>query len=425
MSILILQLPARRRHLDDAALAQASPARDASAAALRRRVGEDLLYALSSDGGLSVLRHGVSAPMLLPRATTVVAVVAAADLSWHRIKVPKAPLARMREALIGVLEEALLDEPADVHLALAPQAKAGSLAWVAVCSRAWLAQRLEQLEQARVHVDRVVPSAWPDDPPSAYFREVAGQPPADTLAVECTWSTADGVSTWPLRGSYARALLPEPLPLSARFFATPAVAAAAERWLGAPVSVQTEVEHLVQAARSLWNLRQFDLAARHPGWGAVTDRWHDFIGPAWRPVRVGLIALLVAQIVGLNLWAWHQNAGLRARQQSMVNLLRSTHPQVVSVIDAPVQMRRENDTLRAAAGQLSEDDLEPLMQVAASAWPPGQALTSFQYYAGTLTLAVAGWGRPQIDQFRSDLQAAGFSAEEVDERINISRQKRL
>ena len=44
-----------------------------------------------------------------------------------------------------------------------------------------------------------------------------------------------------------------------------------------------------------------------------------------------------------------------------------THPQVRAVLDAPLQMARENDLLRASAGRPGDTDLEPLLQAAATA----------------------------------------------------------
>ena len=60
--------------------------------------------------GLSLESQGHCAAALLPRATMVVAALADADVSWHRIILPRAPAARLRAALQGVLEEAVLDE---------------------------------------------------------------------------------------------------------------------------------------------------------------------------------------------------------------------------------------------------------------------------------------------------------------------------
>ena len=43
---------------------------------------------------------------------------------------------------------------------------------------------------------------------------------------------------------------------------------------------------------------------------------------------------------------------------------------VAPVLDAPLQMQRETEALRAAAGQAGDNDLEALMGAVATAWPP-------------------------------------------------------
>lgn len=415
MSILILQLPARPRHAaqtsdTDASLAGASDVAGGDANRLRPRVEYE--YVLTTDG-VNAQRHNSSAPSMFPRADSVVAVLPAADVGWHRLVCPKAPASRLRAALSGMLEEGLLDEPTQVHLAVAPQTRAGDETWVAACDHTWLSQQLAALEKEGVRVDRVVPAVWPDDPPAGYFA-AASQADDEAQNMVLTWSTPEGVATWPVRGAAARRLLPDTLPDDARFFASPAVAAQAERWLGASVAVQSVAEHLLQASRSLWNLRQFDLAPSHRGLSALTARWRKFNGPAWRPMRMGLLGLVIVQVLGLNLWAWEQRHAMQAKRTAMVDVLRAAHPQIQAVLDAPVQMRRENEALRLAAGKAGDDDLEPMLQAAASAWPPNTPVQAFQYENGALTLAVMGWSPPQIDQFRSVLEAAGLHVEVAD-----------
>ena len=45
---------------------------------------------------------------------------------------------RVRAVLDGLLEEKLLDDPAQLHLALDDTAEAGQPSWVAACDKAWL-----------------------------------------------------------------------------------------------------------------------------------------------------------------------------------------------------------------------------------------------------------------------------------------------
>ena len=107
MSTLILQLPERRRLHAGTVDEAGSP---------RRR---EYTYA-TSDDGIELDAHGDAAPALLPKRSVVIAAVQEADVAWHRITLPKSPAARLRAALVGVLEDALLDDADAVHLAVAP-----------------------------------------------------------------------------------------------------------------------------------------------------------------------------------------------------------------------------------------------------------------------------------------------------------------
>jgi general secretion pathway protein L len=372
--------------------------------------------------GLAVTQHGRATPALLPKADSVVLVLADTDVSWHRINVPKAPAARLRAAIAGVLEEQLLDEPGAMHLALAPGAVGGHSAWVAAIDKVWFASELRVLEKSGVQVERAVPISWPEDTPMGHFSAAFG---ADAGApMQLTWSDANGVAAIGVQGALARQMLPIWGAQPARWSAHPAVAAPAERWLGRGVLVLSDEERLLQAARSLWNLRQFDLAPRHRGALALRDAWRRFRSSAWRPVRYGLMALVALQVLGLNLWAWHQQRQLDAKRAAMVQLLRTTHPQVRAVLDAPVQMQRETDTLRTAAGKSGVADLETLLGVAAAAWPDGQPpLATLKFDNGRLSFAASGWAETQIAQFRAQLAGGGWDLASNNGVLTISRGK--
>lgn len=412
MATLVLILPARPRLRAGGVLPAAGSERSYT-------------YVLSNDG-LTANRQGTAAAALLPKAEQVVAVLAASDVSWHRVTCPKAPASRMAAALAGVLEEAMLDDSGQLHLALAPGVKGGETTWVCATDRAWLAGELAALEKAGLRIDRVVPAAWPDEPPSGHFFETYGgddgtEDATGQLGLTLVWSHAGGVMQWPLKGGLARALLPNPLPDDARFTATPAVASPAERWLGARVRVLSPAEHALQAARSLWNLRQFQLAPKHRGMSALREGWRRFLGSSWRPVRIGLVALVVVQVIGLNLAAWQQRSTLEAKRKAMTALLQATHPQVKAVLDAPVQMQRETDTLRAAAGKPGEADFEAALQAAALGWPAFQPVQTLSYENGRLTLAAPGWDDGQIAAFRDAVRPAGWQVEATDGRLTLSR----
>jgi general secretion pathway protein L len=249
----------------------------------------------------------------------------------------------------------------------------------------------------------------------------------ETAAPRLALAQADGVACLRLQGGLARALLPANIS-SVIWTATPAAAAAAEDWLGAPVALMTDSERaleavgLVGAAKSVVNLRQFDLAARHRGTRALREALKRFLSSEWRLVRWGLVALVAVQLLGLNLQAWQQRQTLLAKRAALVGLLKATHPQIRAVLDAPLQMERETERLRAAAGRPGDKDLEALLGAAAGAWPDGLGPAAMlRFEAGRLTVAAPGWAEPQVTQFRDRLRGAGYSAEFSEGRITVSR----
>lgn len=408
MSVLIIQLAPRPR----------LAAREAGTADAAARVPAEWSHVLNLGARLV---EGRSAAALLPRADSVVAVVPAADLSWHRLDIPKAPPGRLRAALAGVLEDALLEDPAELHFALGPEARPGQSGWVVVTRRAWLAQQLQALESAGVVVDRVVPQIEPQATAWGHF-EREDEPDDESAALRLLWTDERGaleLTAGATGGTLARALLPSPLPAGTLWTAEPAAAAAAEQWLGHSVSVLSRADLALRAAGSAWNLRQFELTLRHRGVRALRDQWRAFMTPAWAPMRWGLVGLLAVQFIGLNAWAWQQRSAVAERQRAMVALLKQTHPQVQAVLDAPVQMARETELLRMRAGRPGESDFETLMQAAASAWPAQRPLQGLRFEPGQLTLEVRGWSEEDMNRFESTLQPGGWQVEREGERLTL------
>ena len=416
MSTLVIQLPSRRRLSSRSLNAAESGGSD---------LATEYSYVTTPDGLLLQLQ-GTCAASLLPKASTVVAVVADSDVSWHRITLPKAPAARLRAALVGVLEDALLDDAETVHLAVAPQASAGQPTWIAAVDRRWLRNELAALEKADVFVDRVVPMAWPDDPPIGHFADIeSGAGEHSSQGIALNWAHADGVASIRLQGGLARALIPNPTPPDTRWSASPGAASAAEQWLGGPVPVMPPGERLLQAARSLWNLRQFDLTQRTRGARALRDSLRRFFSPEWRPVRIGVLVLVAAQIVGLNLWAWHQSSAIDGKRTEMRRLAKEAFPRVSDLDiqrDPALVVARETQTLRTQAGKPGDSDFETLLQAAASAWPGDRpAAENLRFEPGRLNFSANGWSDAQIEQFRSLLRPGGWQVDASEGRLTLSR----
>ncbi len=378
-----------------------------------------------SPDGVAVGSTGRAEARALPQATTIVAVTSPLDVAWHKLTLPKAPASRMRQALAGVLEEQLLEEPEQVHLALAPAAKAGDSGWVAATHRPWISDQLQALAAAHRTVDRLVPASAPGGLASGHFFTGAEADRGGPDDLWLAWADAEGALCLRAAGSLARECLPAWQAQQPRWSATPAAAAAAERWLGGAVSVQTDAEHALAAARSSWNLRQFELAPRSRGLRPFRDFGRHFWGPVWRPIRWGAVALLAVHLVGLNAWAWQQQHTLDSRRSAMNELLRSSHPQVRSVLDAPLQMQRETDLLRAAAGRAGDEDFETLLALAAASWPEGRApLDQLRFELGRLELPAPGWAPEQVQQLRSKVEQLGGRLSSDQAQLTLSRPAR-
>ncbi|MBL8276881.1 MAG: general secretion pathway protein GspL [Pelomonas sp.] len=405
MSTLLLFLPPRTR--------LRAPGRAVPDAPLR-----EYEYALTTDGR-QLSGQGRAAPASLPAADSVIAVVGESDISWRRVELPRAGR-QMRAALAGKLEESLLDEPDTLHFALEPDALGGDTAWVAITSRPWLAEHLAQLEAAQVFIDRVAPLSWPDELARGHFFEANGDKAGSGIALR--WSHVDGVATLPLEGGLARQLFPPGLVHAAQWTATPPVATAAERWLGTTVTVQTPSQRALAVIDSAWDLRQFDLAPRARGVRALRLITREFMRKPWRPVRIGLAGLALVQLLGLNLWAWHQKREINARREAVTATLTGAFPQVRAILDAPVQMQKQLDLLRVNAGSIGEQDLEALLGAAATAWPGDRPPTeALAFEPGRLTVSAQGWSPTQIDNFRNQLRSEGWQLDASEGKLTISR----
>ena len=414
MSVLALQLPPRER-----LTARVAGAADATGTALK--LPHEWAFAFSTDGS-TLAQQGTAALPLLPRADHVVLVLAEADVSWHRVDIPRAPAARLRAALQGVMEEALLEDDEQLHFALAQGSQAGQPGWVAVTHRPRLAAALLALEASGLSIERVVAASEPpaaDQAARGHFYAEG----ADEGATAVPWlalARPDGAACLRLAGALARALQPDGD--TTRWTATPAAAVAAERWLGMPVALMTDAERALEATQASTNLRQFDLVARHRGTRALREVGKRLLSAEWRPVRAGVAALVLVQVLGLNFVAWQQGQALAAKRTAMNDLLKAAHPGVRAVMDAPLQMQRETERLRVAAGRPGDADLEALLGAAAAAWPDGQGpVQTLRFDAGKLTLTAPGFSEPQMTQFIERLKGSGFVAELAEGRLVLSR----
>lgn len=367
-------------------------------------------FALTPDGS-AVSDHGKAPAALLPQprgaGAEIVAIVPVQALAWHRVELPKGIAAgtpRLRSALEGLLEEELLDDTEAVHLALQPGARGGDPAWVAVCDRQWLRQALQVLESADRAVTRIVPEFAPEGPLAF---TVLGDPDQPVVVA----SSEEGVLALPLTAA-ALAVLP-PLPEEAPRLAEPAVAAAAESLLQHKCELQQEGQRWLQAARTRWDLAQFDFASstRTRAIKRIATGWGEVLrAPAWRPARWAAVLLVAVNLLGLNAWAWKERAGLEAKREAVRRTLVETFPEVRVIVDAPVQMERQVAALRQQTGVASPRDLDALLAALATALPPGRAPGALEYAGGELRARGLALNPGELRGVSSQLRPLGYGA---------------
>ena len=326
---------------------------------------------LSEDGHTAAPRTIESTLALLPNPSDedIVAIVPATRLSWHRLELPKGTLkantARLRTILDGLLEEQLLDDTAELHFAIEPRARAEQAVWVAACDRAWLGAWLAALEQAGRPAARIVPELAP---PPANASTNANEPAQASLQVigdpdhaQLLLAGPGGVTVLPLSaGSVALLAWPE----DAVLLAEPSVAALAETYFKRPVRLQTAAERQLAASQSDWDLAQFELlytrrTRTRKQLSALTSALLH--APRWRAARWAMLAIIAIHLIGLQAWAWKQEAALAAQRNAIRDTLLATFPDVRVVVNAPLQMSRSLADLQRRNGSASLTDLETML----------------------------------------------------------------
>jgi general secretion pathway protein L len=395
-------------------------------------------YLLSKDGqsdgrtdGQTRGKTGTLSLDELPKADTTVLVVPARALSWHQIDLPKVPKARLRAALDGLLEEHLLDDTSAMAFALSPEAQAGKAAagaWVAACDKAWLNSALQTFDTAGCRVTQVVPEFWPQSEPLIC---VTGTP-------EEAWITradAQGVMTIPLHAGDTSGVLEALLanfPATTPIGAEPAVVALAETCLAHKVAVRQHATGLLHSASSAWELAQFEqsLSGDSQGMKSAIRQWQAFWqAPAWRPARWGLVAVLFANVIGLNAWAWQQQASLANKRAQLSTILTQTFPGVKTVVDPALQMSREMALLRQSTGASGVQNFESMLSAFGSSSSSNiapavviAAPTAIEYVANGMNLKGIKLVGNDLTTAQAKLKPMGYALTQNGDTTNIKVQ---
>jgi len=375
-------------------------------------------YTLTSDGN-AVTGHASVPLALLPlpadRQTEVVIVLPMQALSWHQVQLPKGSLPRgllaerganrLRAILDGVLEERLLDDPAQLHLALQPQPVADAPVWVVACDRVWLSAHLQALAEAGFVSSRIVPEFTPEA--LAQTVCVMGDEQHPMLV-------GGNLLLCPLTAESVAWLGEHPGQHGApEVVAEPAVAALAETLFKRPVTLQQRPQRLLQAAQTSWDLAQFELvnASRDRARAHLTQLVQSLLrAPQWRAARLALVVLMLVNLVALNVWALREQAALQSKRQAVRAVLTGTFPKIPVVVDAPQQMAREVAALQRASGTATGTDMEAMLAALGAQLPMTQTLTAIDYASQELRAKAPAAAAAEQARVTLALRQQGLSA---------------
>jgi general secretion pathway protein L len=390
-------------------------------------------YAIVSNAG-QLTAQGRAVPALLPKTDTAALVLPASALSWHLAALPKLQRSlsgpKLQAVLAGVLEEQLLDDPAQLHLVAFKPDTEGK-AWVAACEKAWLKDTIETLQKAGVPLTSVIPVAWPhalitqvDAPAMQHTSRLHAHGPAE--AGWFTYSDAQGVLSFPLNQPTLLPAIDEGTLVTAE----PAVAVAAEMVLQQNVSVLQAAQYMHQAAQGAQargiNLAQGDVSLIGQGrrlQQLIAGLQELVAAPAWRAVRWGMALLLLANVIGLNAWAWKAASSLQDKRAQMNQLLTQSFPNVKVVVDAPVQMQRELLALRQAQGELSGRDFESIYGRFSAVVGMNTAPSAIEFIANEVAVRGGSVNADQLQSLQGKLQYAGLAVRSDAQRLIISHQE--
>ena len=343
-------------------------------------------YAHVHSDGHQVVRNSVGAASLLSAyAGEVVALIPHSRVSWLSVQFPPGSHgARLSAVLAGLLEDRVLDDLSDLHCVVDPASadipRTGGVALVAICSKTWLREVLTPLQANGLVVQRLVPEFSPRPQPLLCVMGSPEQSQSVLCHSQGVTLLPPNVAQWKAFPAYtAYTTLPA---AQAPLVAEPAIVERVEQLLQRRPVMQNAAQRAVVAAQSDWDLalgewaqgssQRFLRLAQHA--------WQTLLhAPAWRSVRIGLAALLVVQVIGLNAKAWREQRALDEQKSQLSQILTSAFPSVRLVIDAPLQMQREVDTLQKNAGRVTSTDFEPMLAAAASALPEGVLPTQWHF----------------------------------------------
>jgi general secretion pathway protein L len=360
---------------------------------------------LDDDGNLRDSGNGTLASM--PQSDEATVIVAADRVLATTAVLPKIKRSKLETALPFALEDSLIDDVSDAHVTTGAKLADGRTVLYTL-HKSWLTRFLAASTAAKLRVRRIVPE----------FSLL----PTRTNEWSVAWDGAQGflATAHSMGGALdsgddGRApvglqlrLQQEP-PAALRLFALGSGVQAPGWGIGVPVICEQQS----------FDWRRAAIPAEAPNllWGkfAPPPRISEF-WPWLRPALMAALLLFGVEVVVTNL-EW----GLLAHEKrqlvnDMTETFRETFGADATIVDAPLQMRRNVARLRHGAGVSDDADFSPLLEKfsAATASVPGSTLRTLRYEDGKLDIEMTLAGAAALDTLRQRIAESGLSVQVTD-----------
>jgi general secretion pathway protein L len=349
------------------------------------------------------------------RAQKVVLILAASDVSLLQVQVPPMPASKLRLALPNLVEEQLISDPADSVLAATGS---GVTRTVAVVQKAWLDLLSRAVLAAGARSVAALPAQLclprPDEGASAALsllgdeydlavrldeHQGLGLPilpdkPAD-LAGDTLESLQALVPAGPLRLAVPTANLQQ----FANSLQNHADAARIEL-------VEDDWQSWVAGAQ---NAQTLDLMS-----GLASNARPAFNWRAWRWPLGLAAALVLINIIGLQIDWWRMKSEANALRNTMAQIYRSAFPQE-PVVDPVAQMRQKLASARRGSGEAAADDFLALaanfaQALGESGKPASDAIAGVDYKEKSLLVRFKPGTEPSMAAVNKALALRSLSA---------------
>lgn len=380
-------------------------------------------WALCDETG-AVLQSGNDPLAALPKGNECIAIAAPDRVLCAAVRMPPGPRRRWQAALPFAAEEHTLSGAEENHAVPGPVLADGRT-MIAVVDKPWLGRIVETCRTAKLPLRRMIPEtllpapAEKDPPHKTWTPEtwvlvwdgVSGFLRTDSasgMALDCgDAATAPLALRLCLDAARKNSPASAPGSIEVRFpQPVPEVQRSLPQWSGLPVAL---------AAGPAWDWRRAPIPddALNLLWGEFAPRAR--IGEWWpklRPAAAILLAALGIEMIGANI-EWALLAGERKTlMRDMEHSFRTSFGDAATLVNAPLQMRRNLAELRHAAGLPDDGDFLPLLDAAAiplAALPAGSVRT-LHYEAGRLDMDLALARNEDFRGLQQRLQERGLGA---------------